>query len=59
MPLAGMAKLADALGLGPSERNLMGVQVPLPALYEKFLDNLLAHCFDFEWCVHVLLSNDL
>ena len=29
--IAGMAKLADALALGASESNLMGVQVSLPA----------------------------
>ena len=29
--VAGMAKLADALGLGPSGRKAVGVQIPLSA----------------------------
>src|SRR5450631_4137749 len=28
---AGMAELADAAGLGPAGRKLLGVQIPLPA----------------------------
>ncbi|GEM_PF-5425828 len=32
-----MAKLADALALGASERNLMGVQVSLPAQNPYFI----------------------
>ncbi len=29
---AGVAKLADAIGLGPIDRKVLGVQVPSPAL---------------------------
>ena len=32
--LAGVVELADTLGLGPSESDLVGVQVPLSAPFE-------------------------
>ena len=36
---AGVAELADALGLGPSERKLVGVQVPSPAPESRYFYN--------------------
>ena len=39
---AGVAELADALGLGPSGRKAVGVQVPSPAPVNHILISLIA-----------------
>ena len=39
---AGVAELADALGLGPSGRKAVGVQVPSPAPFNHTLISLIA-----------------
>ena len=40
---AGVAELADALGLGPSGRKAVGVQVPSPAPFNHTLISLIAY----------------
>lgn len=54
-----MAKLADALALGASERNLMGVQVPPPAPesnYAFIIESQVKRLIPSAWLSFLLLN---